>query len=68
MTGLFVLLKYLCAFTRRKGAHTVRHIERQTHVGLGVVGDINVSADPQPFQHLIIAVLLMAINISVSFY
>lgn len=68
MTSLFVLLKYLCAFIRWKGAHTVRDMERQMHVGSGGVADINVSADPQPFQNLNIAELLMAIRISLGFY
>lgn len=36
--------------------------------GFEGVDDINVSADPQPFQNLIIAGLLMAINISIRFY
>lgn len=36
--------------------------------GFEGVDDINVSADPQPFQNPIIAGLLMAINISISFY
>lgn len=44
---------------------TVRDIEHlRVLVGLGGVDDINVSADPKPFQNLIITGLL----ISIGFY